>query len=118
MTEILIEIRKKGIMELLSSWPVRNSTVWTSFIIVIGLVLLLCTSFKTKHYGNYSFFTEKKRIISSIKYQFCLCVYLFLLRSHSVEDAELTVNILFDQIKETKERIGNSTNSKGSILTI
>ena len=116
MSEILIEIRKKGIMELLSIWPVRNSTVWTSFIIVIGLVLLLCTSFKTKHYGNYSFFTERKELSAQLNTKFA-SVYLFLLRSHSVEDAELTVNILFDQIKETKERIGNSTNSKGSILT-
>ena len=67
MSEILIEIRKKGIMEQLSSWPVRNSTLWTSFIIVIGLVLLLCTSFKTKHYGNYSrhfFLTERKELLA------------------------------------------------------
>ena len=68
MSEILIEIRKKGIMEQLSSWPVRNSTAWTSFIIVIALVLLLCTSFKTKHYGNYSrhfFLTDRKELLSS-----------------------------------------------------
>ena len=67
MSEIIIEIRKKGIMEQLSSWPLRNSTAWTSFIIVIGFVLLCCTSFKTKHYGNYSshcFLTERKEILA------------------------------------------------------
>ena len=81
MTEILIEIRKKGIMELLSSWPVRNSTVWTSFIIVIGLVLLLCTSFKTKHYGNYSrhfFLTGRKELLNGLDTNFA-SIYLFLL---------------------------------------
>ena len=46
------------------------------------------------------------------------CIYLFIFTPNSVDDADLTVNILFDQIKETKDRIENSTNSKGSILTI